>query len=70
MITYKVKLVGRKRSETVLADYFRIEGGVLTFREVNPQQGYPIFVKCFAAGAWTIVENVDARRCRERREAQ
>lgn len=58
MITYRVKLAGRKRSEIVCADYFKIdEGGVLVFRNMNPQQGYPIFIKCYAPGAWLSIEN-------------
>lgn len=57
MNAYKVKLVDRKRADTVYADYFKTDGGVLTFRIVNPDQGYPIFVKCYAAGAWLTVEN-------------
>lgn len=58
MNAYKVQRSDRKKLDTVYADYFRIdEQGVVTFRNVNPQQGYPIFVKCYAAGAWLNIEN-------------
>lgn len=57
MTTYKVKLAGRKHAELVFADYFKVDGGTLTFRSVNPNQGYPTFIKCFAPGAWLSVEN-------------
>lgn len=58
---YRVRLAGRQKAQTVDADYFRIDGGVLTFRNANPQQGYPMFVKAFAAGVWTMIENIDTR---------
>lgn len=41
----------------VRADYFKIETGTLVFRNVTrATDGYPTFVKCFAAGAWSTVE--------------
>lgn len=54
--TYKVKLA--HKSECVTADYFKIEDGVLTFCNANPNQGYPQFVKCYANGVWLSVENL------------
>jgi hypothetical protein len=60
MNAYRVKLTGKRKDEIVLADYFKIDGGVITFRCVNPA-GYPIFVKCFAAGAWLSVTNEEMR---------
>lgn len=57
MIAYKVKVLGRKKPDMVYADYFRTEDNVITFRIVNRDQGYPIFVKCYAAGTWLSVEN-------------
>lgn len=46
-----------KRRVLVEADYFKADGhGVLWFRNVAcSTQDYPVFVRCFAAGAWTEV---------------
>lgn len=56
VIAFKVTLP-KARPVVVQADYYRIEGGVITFRMVSPIGSYPIFVRCFAAGAWLSVEN-------------
>lgn len=59
MNTYRIQFVGRP-SEMVRADYFKIDDGVLTFRMSKPSRDeFPIFVKCYAAGAWLSVENAN-----------
>lgn len=61
MITYKVKLSARKRTEAVTADYFRVDNGILTFRNAATDNKYPVFIKCYAPGVWLSVENASVR---------
>lgn len=56
---YKVRLARAIRSEHVEADYFKVQDGRLAFRcwpGRGENDGYPVFVKCYAAGAWHSVE--------------
>lgn len=60
MIEYKVKLANRKKPEYVNADYFKIDGGVVTFRNLSMDRGgYPVFVRCYAAGTWISIDAVN-----------
>lgn len=61
MITYHVKLAHKKHPDVVKADYFKVDQGVITFRCLSntADHGYPLFVKCYAAGAWLSVENAN-----------
>lgn len=56
MTRFKVKLA-KGKPEFIVADYYKIEAGVITFRFFGLGGQYPIFVKCFAAGTWHSVEN-------------
>lgn len=53
-ILWTVVVPGKKRSARrhVTAHYYKIEGGVLTFRDVSPNGGFPIVKHVFAAGQW------------------
>ena len=42
----------------VKADYFRLEGGALIFRNSKVGNQYPEVTRCFAAGVWQEVEPV------------
>lgn len=58
MTMFKVKRAAGRRAEIVYADYHRVdETGVVTFRLTARDGGYPVFVKCYAAGAWLSVES-------------
>lgn len=57
MTMFKVKRPAGRRTETVYADYHRVENGVVTFRMSAKANAYPEFVKCYAAGAWLSVES-------------
>ena len=60
--TFKVRLIGKKRPTTVVAEYMRIDdNGVLWFRNQSvPYGGYPEMVRCFARGVWQDVEAQNA----------
>ena len=49
---------GFAKNVMVEADYFRIEGGALIFRNSKIGNQYPEVVHCFAAGVWQEVEPV------------
>ena len=49
---------GFEKGVIVEADYFRIEAGVLIFRNSKIGNQYPEVVHCFAAGVWQEVEPV------------
>lgn len=57
MKAWKVKRPNGRRTETVYADYAKLEGGVLIFRNNGKNGEYPQLVMCYAAGHWTSVED-------------
>lgn len=54
MRCWKVTIDAPKKYVIVEADYFKVEGGVLTFRKVIPGN-YPDPVHMFAPGYWREV---------------
>jgi hypothetical protein len=57
-IHWVVKLAKHSRHRKVLADYYRVDTGVLTFRNTN-SCGYPHVVAVFAPGHWLEITNDD-----------
>lgn len=57
-VHWKVKIAKRGRHVSVHAEYYRIDCGVLYFRNAN-NGGYPTPVAVFAPGHWLELKNAD-----------